>query len=324
MKIDVAFLCPIHKPCFNFGYNLLSSFYNKKLNKQADFYFVFSNQEEADAFEFDTKKIVMPQTFNLKDNKGIITIKKFYGLSQIKDKYKYVIVLDDESLFYQKLNILNICENYFDNKILYGNNILETEYTDNFKNLIIKETENNFVNYHFSKLDQCLWFNQLCIYKTDNIDDFFEKINYKERFDTFKWYEFDYYLYMYYLIIFHNFKVVSLNSNAIWSFCDNSFDITDEDIGEDYKKYKFNLLSIYMLYKIGKNINKENLLLIIHTDRLIHLTKDKKDCEKLLIKLYKENKIKIDKNRSNFIKKMLKFIAIFMPIKKIRKKIRNL
>lgn len=47
----IAVACPIHEPKFEFGRRLLDSFYRCQLNIYADFYFVFSSEEDMKKYD---------------------------------------------------------------------------------------------------------------------------------------------------------------------------------------------------------------------------------------------------------------------------------
>lgn len=197
----IAFLMPIIPRHFTYARNFLASFEYHKLNKQADFYFIFSNKEEEKACNTKYGAIVLPD--NLKDlgiEQGIINVKKFYGIYEIKDKYDYIIVLDAESLIIKNIDLLDVCETYFRNKILWGAPQYTVEAVLTASKEFFKEKEK------IDDLGLYLWFNNLCIYKTSTIENFFEKTNLKENLTKLTVWHFDYYIYMFYLYLYHDFR----------------------------------------------------------------------------------------------------------------------
>ncbi|GHT00385.1 hypothetical protein FACS1894108_12310 [Planctomycetales bacterium] len=212
----VAFLVPIYPPHFHYANDLQVSLHKNGLNLQADLWFVFTNEQEKDEFGDYPHSIVLPEELRLFDNRGIISIKKFYGLRQIQKQYAYIIVLDAESMLIKQVDLPSICDEFFDNKILLGNEILPkgTEEIEVIKNSC-KRFFNEYPNFEKLNSPLYLWFNQPCIYKTSTLDDFWDKIDYDNNIKNLQWADFDYYIYMFYLILFYGFSVedIGIKSN---------------------------------------------------------------------------------------------------------------
>lgn len=121
MNKETAVLVPIYPPHFKFARNLIKSWHTNSLDTQSDIFFVFTSEEEKDEFGEWDNSIVLSEKLRNFSNNGIINIKKYYGLSQIKEKYEYVIVLDAESVFIRTIDLKQVCETYWNRKILYGN-----------------------------------------------------------------------------------------------------------------------------------------------------------------------------------------------------------
>ena len=49
-----------------------------------------------------------------------------FALYQLKGKYKYYIIIDDESLFIKDVNLLDLCNRFFDSKLVYGNKCVDS------------------------------------------------------------------------------------------------------------------------------------------------------------------------------------------------------
>ncbi len=62
MKRKIAFLVPTYPPHFWRARDLVKSFKKHKLNKQADLWFVFTNDDEAKQFGRWDDKVMMPET----------------------------------------------------------------------------------------------------------------------------------------------------------------------------------------------------------------------------------------------------------------------
>ena len=287
----ITFLIPTYPPHFKYAKDLLTSFYKNNLDKQADLFFIFTDEKEKVEFGECYSYIILPKELRVFENKGIINIKKFYGISQLKDRYNYIIILDDESKFIKNINLEKLCNNYFKNKILYGNNCSDP---CNCASIVHSRLDAIFPNNNIDK-NLYLWFNQLCIYKSDTIDDFFNKINYKEIIKKISYHDFDYYIYMYYLILYQGFSIVDMRAECDYGFCET---VERYKLLDGYKKLNLNLSTQYM-YKLLKN---KNLFVLIHSDM----------CDDIMSK-----ELKVQKSVQKFKKHWKNF---FQPLEKTVKR----
>ena len=165
MDKKICFIVPTFPPHYLFAKAFMDSFNEYHFDEQADLYFVLTSQPERDGF-LPCNSIVLPKKLRIMKNRGIINIKKFYALMQLKDKYEYIIVLDDECLFTKTVDLQAICEQYFEEKVLYGN-LLENPPWD-IMGGVAENCKKFFGEENREKL-ACplyLWFNQLPIYRT--------------------------------------------------------------------------------------------------------------------------------------------------------------
>lgn len=121
MNKKTAFLIPVYPPHYKFARNLIESWKATRLEEQSDLWFVFTTEEEKNEFGEWEHGIVLPEPLRNFANNGMINIKKFYGLSRIKDKYEWAIVLDAESAFIRNIDLKQVCETYWNSRVLYGN-----------------------------------------------------------------------------------------------------------------------------------------------------------------------------------------------------------
>lgn len=209
---NIAFIIPVAPKHYSYLYTFIESIYNI-----IDIHIVFSNIEEYNIFEEKDKikPIIIKEQYH---TNGIITFKKFYGLKYlINSDYDYFIVCDAESEIilenFMSLNVNNKINDIFNNKIVYGEKMnndflikIMTISNDLFpieqQEILKKETE-NYTLY--------IWWSNLPVYKKDHLIDFFHQINY----DNICWYHFDYIIYQYYLILYHNFKIVNPNTQLL-------------------------------------------------------------------------------------------------------------
>lgn len=198
---DVAFVTPIYPPHYKYANELIASFYSYGLDKQAHLWFVFSNKCEQRKFysNHPFMSITIPEHYKI--DRGIINRKKFYSLRYLHSYYDYLITIDSETLFIKNVGIKELCDRYFNEKMLLGNHA--TANTDK----ITRECAKLFHNIIAPLVAPYLWFNQLCIYKSSHISHFFNTIHYDDIIHNIKWEHFDYYIYMFYLILYHGFKI---------------------------------------------------------------------------------------------------------------------
>lgn len=259
----IAFLVPIYPPHFKYAQNIIKTWKTTQLNEQSDIWFIFTNEEEKEKYGEWKNSIILPKEFRVFENRGIINIKKIYGIKQLKNQYEYIIVLDAETEFVKNIDLLDICNNYFEKKELYGNLVYEEgrERTEKIK-AACKEYFYKYKNVKLLDSNFYLWFNQPCIYKASNIDDFLEKIDYKNNITKLRWEDFDYYLYMYYLILFENFKIVDIGIDSNYGIWE-----TDESF-LTFRNNNYLKSNVYMCSKAIIDIfDNPKLFLIIHIDR---------------------------------------------------------
>ena len=259
----IAFLVPIYPPHFKYAQNIIKTWETTQLNEQSDIWFIFTNEEEKEKYGEWQNSIILPKEFRVFENRGIINIKKIYGIKQLKNQYEYIIVLDAETEFVKNIDLLDICNNYFEKKELYGNLVYEEgrKRTEKIK-VACKEYFYKYKNVKLLDSNFYLWFNQPCIYKASNIDDFLEKIDYKNNITKLRWEDFDYYLYMYYLILFENFKIVDIGIDSNYGICE-----TDESF-LTFRNNNYLKSNVYMCSKAIIDIfDNPKLFLIIHIDR---------------------------------------------------------
>ena len=175
-----------------------------------DLIFVFSNREQQEKLIIRIKEetgetpknIVIPE--DLLQYKSQINVKKLYALKQLKDEYAYLFVIDCEALFLKNADFYEVAEDIWNNRTMLNATkssdawklVLRPCYTalNLQRNLtLLKETRGWLYN---------IWFNEIPLYRTDNLDDFFSWL---ESFDKSKylnsWACFDYHLYVAFLLI---------------------------------------------------------------------------------------------------------------------------
>lgn len=254
-KPTIALLIPLYPPHFKRADALLDSVHQHMLNEQADVYFVFSNETEAASYSKKVKKIILPEDLRLQNNKGIINIKKFYGLRYLGESYNYIIVLDAESQFVRNCNLEKICKSFFRKKEIYGNTpILDVAQIQKSCKRFFEDSQRNLLD---SYDELYFWFNQPCIYSSANLKSFFSVTHILDQMGQLCYFDFDYYIYIYYLILYEGFKVVDLQAWAPCGLCESYAFI--QKYGSDISKFYPAVCNP----RIYTQINNESVVLFI-------------------------------------------------------------
>lgn len=248
---------PVYPPHYQDAHNFIISMSKYNLDKQADIWLVFTNEADKQAFgDFPNCIILSPDLQNSAD-RCLINIKKFHGLMQLKNDYEYIIVIDAESEIIKNIDLQKMCNQFYYDKKLYGNSIL-----DNSKGIIDASA-------HFFKenpklktinTDLYLWFNQPCIYKTSFLDDFFTITNIKDTLKDVPALAFDYYIYMFYLLLYKDFSIFDLKCTAVWGIIEGTSFVPQDDT---YKKVSFYIANPELL----PQLDNPNLFLLIQKDK---------------------------------------------------------
>lgn len=205
-----ATIIPIHPPRFVCGEGVVRSW---EKFCTSDLYFVFSNLEDAGNFantvSGNYKTLVLPE--DLREYRNPITVKKFYGVSEVIDRYDYVGVFDAEMRVVRPFDTDAIYSEVWNRRELkcnqcwpdvsggavVHNNSVPMGWNTN-ENLL-RETE-NFKWYW--------WFNEICVYEKETFKEFFGFLNCSPYLETIynEYWCFDYLIYGMWLICFEGFK----------------------------------------------------------------------------------------------------------------------
>ena len=262
-KNKICFLIPTHLPRFERAYAFMRSFMDCGLKDQADLCFVFSNYSDEITFLVKYgggfRSIVLENELkSVRDYSGIVNIKKLYALYLLQQDYKYIIILDDESMIIKNINLMDMCDKFVSNRLLYGNQ------TQSDWSYIYNESVKFFEKKPPKEL--YFWFNQLCIYPCKFLQDFFDKSGLerdfiKHNFSRISWGSFDYMVFGFYLIAYQEFKILDLECLSDWGAIEHN----------RLTLYSKKIFSIKFYHSNPNSLNikdRDNVFCLIHLDRM--------------------------------------------------------
>ena len=261
----VAVVCPAHPPKFDFLRSCIYNFYKYGLNFSANFWIVFSNFEDALKFGDFEKFLIVPENINL-STRGIINIKKLWAVSKLsKMGYDYVITIDADFTFNRTVDLVKICDRFFAEKIIIS---CITDY-ELFLN-INAQCLSRFAHNPKSKnipVNLYSWLNQPCIYKADTVKKFFVALGNLDL-NQLTWYDFDYILYTYYLILYEDFQQYLMPnwSPKLYPFGE-TWTLPENFSLKAVKGVHFLICSKRLYFWIQQNYPDNEIMMITHLDR---------------------------------------------------------
>ena len=205
-KNKCAFVIPLHPKHFDYVRQY-------KTLKDVDIYLVFSH--ERDRYQFSQQQqrsyfsLVIPPLMEhtCLQTKSFATMKKFYALGQLYNKYDYIACIDAEVIFLQTDGFYDMMKSVATSKKIYGGDST-SEYNRKiiFESLTrltpVKDHEqlaklsNNFTMY--------TWWSNVPVYDCANVGHFLEWID----LTNVNWYVFDNLLYNYFCLLFYGYELV--------------------------------------------------------------------------------------------------------------------
>ena len=216
MKTNTCFIIPIHPPKYDLAYNLIKSYNN--LYGFNDLYCVFSSESDKIIFDnkFDIKYnfIIIPPFHG----EGIINFKKIWALNYIFEKTLYSIaaVIDCDSIFIKKIDYEKEFKKILFSKTIYAS-LSKNEYICSSSLSFFNEEDKNKILKNIKIEDNFLyfWFNQIPIYSKNEFLKMFKYLNLSEKIYNIKWADFDFILYVYFLITQNLIFIKKINTNNI-------------------------------------------------------------------------------------------------------------
>jgi hypothetical protein len=204
---ESCIIAPIHEPYFNtYGLDFVKS-YNCFFNDN-DLFLVFSNDEGYEKF----KNIAHDLRFNkiICENLGDepaspITRKKLYGLNHVfkNTNFKRAGVVDVDTIFLKYLDYDKYFKEFVDNKKIYtsiATNSSIYRYVTSPKKFY-NDIDNDKLNNITKNFTSYFWFNDIPVYDKDYFLNFCDYINYDNIRETIAYDDFDFVMYVYYLLI---------------------------------------------------------------------------------------------------------------------------
>jgi hypothetical protein len=204
-----CFLAPIHAPKFDYGINFVTSY--NKFYPDNHIFLVFSNSKEA----FDFYKLAKGLRYRSiictnPPGDSPTTEKKFYGLQWIFSHTEFVNVgvVDVDCSFTKTVDYADLFVKYYERGILFGNNYEFAPppmiqgplkfYNEQDQEQLTHITQGHRVYF---------WFNDIPVFNKEHFLNFVQYINYPARVHELTWFDFDFNIYGYYLLVKGIFKL---------------------------------------------------------------------------------------------------------------------
>jgi hypothetical protein len=227
----------------------------------------------------DENKHIAPYINHFNDkNLGIINIKKFYGLYYLinnteYDIFDYIAVIDSEIEFINVTNLYKKFKIYCEKKrVIAGNTIVRNSIHNFLDNIHDKSIEHfnaddlKIINKETNNGKYYFWYSDINIYDRNILPGFFKyirfddtPINFTQFIKKINFWSFEYVIYYYYCIVFHNYKIECMEKYDIkrqWSMEAAPYDIYMQV--KQKIDYTSNIVIGNCYYKNKDKFKKEN------------------------------------------------------------------
>ena len=198
---------------------------------------------------------------------GVVNIKKLYAVSELtKIGYDYMITIDADFAFNRNVNLFDICERFFAEKIIIGT-FTNHELLQRINvQCLLRFTHNPKIQ--SIPVNWYSWLNQPCIYKATNVKKFFDKIGDTENFNKYTFGDFDYILYTYYLILYEDFRPYTIPNWSVELDTFSETKVLPKNFSlEELKDVHLLVCNKYLYFWIQQNKLDNEFMMIIHLDR---------------------------------------------------------
>ena len=232
-------------------------------------YFIIDSEEDRN-FLLDIDRSLKTFLVNediSKNNMNVPTAKKFYGLEVLYDKYEYIAAIDCDSIFLKNFDIYEVFNEIWESKSCFYKARQISEGSVEGRRKCAEEiglANNYFLKRETEDFLYNIWFNDIPVYKSSNLKEFFDWIHFSKLEDGNTIYNhilqtfecFDYFIYWYWLVSYKGFT-----SDRTY-FVSNNVSLI-ESIPLYYK------LSIDMKNKIPEEMNYNLLYMIYNIEETI-------------------------------------------------------
>ena len=266
-----AFVIPIYdkRNDFEYGYKLTESAI--KFSSVKDLFFIFSTLEQQNKFmkECDKRFGKRPSgilcDIDMSRCKNPVSIKKYYAINILKNRYDYIAAIDCECIFIQKTDNGALMDEIWNTDSYLACNKSKTGANDvkvsiealglQQNKLLLEETENQTITW---------WFNEIPVYKSSTLNEFFFWLNDEGRYNIVfeNWSCFDYLVYVIWLVLYKDKHLKVYNFVAD---CGLIEDLCNPKCKTKYKKEK--ALGVHWTSRLYKMPANSNIHLVFHLDR---------------------------------------------------------
>ena len=214
---NTAFVIPTHPPHYHYIYNLIWRLEQAKIH--IDIFLVFSNTSDFELFNFKSsiKPIIIPSMPKWSEiQTPVVVFKTFYALKQLAaTTYDYFIVCDSEiDIIGENLTNENLREKIttiFANRNIYSGDVSDNSITNGYLREILdksagvfNETDRESLRLITKDFTQYIWWSDMPVFRRADLDKFFDRIDETKV----SWYVFNHIVYLYFLILTDDFKIV--------------------------------------------------------------------------------------------------------------------
>lgn len=206
-----CFICPIYDKGkdFEYGYHLIDTAI--RYTDLNDLYFIFSTREHQDKFlgecqrRFGRVPGALIYEADMSDSKNPVTVKKFFGIRMLMDQYDYIATIDCECVFVRQTDAGKLMDEIWNENtyLACGRSVLGGR---DLKNCIdaLGLGDNELLKRETADCSCTWWFNEIPIYKSENLGDFFAWLDKDNLYDTvyYTWECFDYLVYVIWLLLY--------------------------------------------------------------------------------------------------------------------------
>lgn len=259
-----AFVIPIHPKHFGYAPTIIEQL----SGSDADLYFVFTTKMDRDLFSLNVNSLILSDYTDLagvENTNSFITLKKFYALLKLKDKYEYITCIDSEVRFLKTRGFYDIMKKIAESRSFYGS-VLNQENTgrciiyQTLFNLTPMNDQNNLMNLS-RNCSIYTWWSNIPVYTCAYLQEFFRWIEFDKNLDKYSWYVFDHMLYNYFCVLFKEYRI-KLDPEL-----NTSFEFLESSVLEKLDTHLVNWVNFKAYNTNPEYYNNNEFYIVFHRDR---------------------------------------------------------